>query len=87
MFKACLERGAIASSVAHDLHNLVVAGMDDLDMLIAARDISSIGGGLSVVLDKKVVANFPLPIAGLMSDAKIDSVITGLDAPNIACLK
>ena len=67
-----LERGAIASSVAHDSHNLVVAGMNDLDMLIAARDVSSIGGGLSVVIDKQVIANFPLPIAGLMSDAKID---------------
>ena len=82
-----LERGAIASSVAHDSHNLVVAGMDDLDMLIAARDISSIGGGLSVALDKQVIANFPLPIAGLMSDAKIDSVITSLEALNTACLK
>jgi len=79
-----LERGAIASSVAHDSHNLVVAGMDDVDMLIAARDISSIGGGLSVAFDKQVVANFPLPIAGLMSDAKIDSVITNLDAVNDA---
>ena len=82
-----LERGAIASTVAHDSHNPVVAGMDDLDMLIAARDISSIGGGLSVVIDKQVMANFPLPIAGLMSDAKIDSVITGLDILNTACLQ
>ena len=41
-----LKRGAIASSVAHDSHNLVVAGMNDMDMLIAAKHISLIGGGL-----------------------------------------
>ena len=82
-----LERRAIASSVAHDSHNLVVAGMEDLDMLIAARDISLIGGGLSLLLDKQVISNFPLPIAGLMSDAKIYSFITSLDAINTACLK
>lgn len=82
-----LEKGAIASSVTHDSHNLVVAGMDDLDMLIAARDVSSIGEGLSVVIDKQVISNFPLPIAGLMSDADMDSVITSLDILNTACLK
>src|SRR6188472_246659 len=62
-----LKRGAIASSVAHDSHNLVAAGMNDMDMLTAAKHILSIGGGLSVVIDKQVIANFPLPIAGLMS--------------------
>ena len=73
--------------MAHDSHNLVVPGMDVLDMLIAARDISSIGRGLSVVIDKRVIANFSLPLAWLMSHAKIDSVITSLDALDIACLK
>jgi adenine deaminase len=64
-----LEKGAIASSVAHDSHNLAVAGMNDMDMIIAARYISSIGGGLAVAYDKQVTASLPpLPIAGLMSD-------------------
>jgi adenine deaminase len=82
-----LERGAIASSVAHDSHNLVVAGINDMDMLIAARHVSSIGGGLSVALDKQVIASLPLPIAGLMSDSTIESVISCLTAVNEACLK
>ena len=82
-----LQTGAIASSVAHDSHNLVVAGMDDTDMIIAAKYISSIGGGLCVVLDKHVIANLPLPIAGLMSDSSVESVISSLNAVNEACLK
>jgi adenine deaminase len=52
-----LEKGAIASSVAHDSHNLAVAGMNDMDMIIAARYISSIGGGLAVAYDKQVTAS------------------------------
>ena|SRR5438067_9438660 len=63
-----LQRGAIASSVVHDSHNLVAAGMNDMDMLTAAKHILSIGGGLVVVNDEKVTASLPLPIAGLMSD-------------------
>jgi len=82
-----LKRGAIASSVAHDSHNLVVAGMNDIDMLIAARYISSIGGGLAVVDNEQVTASLPLPIAGLMSDQSIKSVISNLTAVNEACIK
>jgi adenine deaminase len=63
-----LEKGSIASSVAHDSHNLAVAGMNDMYMIIAARYISSIGEGLAVAYDKQVTASLPLPIAGLMSD-------------------
>ncbi|HEY6166211.1 MAG TPA: adenine deaminase [Nitrososphaeraceae archaeon] len=82
-----LKRGAIASSVAHDSHNLVVAGMNDMDMLAAAKHISSIAGGLSVVNNKQVTASLPLPIAGLMSDQSIKSVISSLTAVNEACRK
>jgi adenine deaminase len=82
-----LERGAIASSVAHDSHNLVVAGMNDDDMLIAVRYISSIGGGLAVVENRHITAGLPLPIAGLMSNQPIESVILKLTAVNQACLK
>ncbi len=82
-----LKRGAIASSVAHDSHNLVVAGMNDMDMLTAAKHISSIGGGLAVVNNEQVTASLPLPIAGLMSDQSIKSVISNLTAVNEACRK
>ena len=82
-----LKRGAIASSVAHDSHNLVVAGMNDMDMLAAAKHISSIAGGLAVVNNKQVTASLPLPIAGLMSDQSIKSVISSLMAVNEACRK
>lgn len=82
-----LERGAIASSVAHDSHNIVVAGMNDNDMLIAVRYISSIGGGLAVAENGYIKASLPLPIAGLMSNQSIESVISNLTALNQACLK
>ena len=82
-----LQRGAIASSVAHDSHNLVVAGMNDMDMLTAAKHILSIGGGLVVVNDEQVTASLPLPIAGLMSDQSIKSVTSNLNAVNEACRK
>jgi adenine deaminase len=59
--------GAFGSTVAHDAHNLVVAGMDDADMLVAAERLAQIGGGLVVVRDGKILAELPLEIAGLMS--------------------
>ena len=82
-----LERGAIASSVAHDSHNIVVAGMNDNDMLIAVRYISSIDGGLAVAENGYITASLPLPIAGLMSNQSIESVISNLTGLNQACLK
>ncbi len=63
-----LEHGAIASSVAHDAHNLIIAGTNDKDMFEAAVQLVRIRGGLCVVADGKVLADCPLPIAGLMSD-------------------
>lgn len=63
-----LQRGAIASTVAHDSHNLVIAGVDDADILAAAAHVARIGGGLAVVADGQVLADLPLPVAGLMSD-------------------
>jgi adenine deaminase len=82
-----LERGAIASSVAHDSHNLVVAGMNDNDMLVAVQYISSIGGGLAVADNGHITAGLPLPIAGLISNQPIESVILNLTAVNQACSK
>jgi adenine deaminase len=63
-----LKRGAIASSVAHDHHNIVVAGVDDTSMILAVHTIAEMQGGMAVVADGKVMARLPLPIAGLMSD-------------------
>lgn len=61
-----LKRGALASTVAHDSHNLIVVGADDRDMLAAAVALQEVGGGLAVVADGEVKALLPLPLAGLM---------------------
>ncbi len=63
-----LKRGAIASSVAHDSHNLIVAGMDDASMAMAAEAVIQAGGGLAVADGRRMVEVLPLPIGGLMSD-------------------
>ena len=69
-----LKRGALASSVAHDSHNIVVVGADEADMLAAVRHLAAIGGGLAVVEGGRVVADLPLPIAGLMSPKPLQEV-------------
>jgi len=75
-----LERGALASSVAHDSHNLIVAGVSDADLLLATAEVVRRRGGLAVVADGEVLASLPLPIAGLMSDRPLGEVRAGLDA-------
>lgn len=69
-----LKRGALASTVAHDSHNLIVVGADDRDMLAAAVALQEVGGGLAVVDDGEVKALLPLPLAGLMSDQNTEFV-------------
>ncbi|MEE9132271.1 MAG: adenine deaminase [Gemmatimonadota bacterium] len=69
-----LRRGAIASTVAHDNHNIVVVGASDDDMMTAARAVAETGGGQVVVADGRVLASVPLPIAGLMSDLPLEEV-------------
>ncbi len=66
-------------------HNIVVAGMCDIDMLTAVKHISEIGGGLTVVNHNKVTASLPLPIAGLMSDKGVEVVISNLNSINESC--
>lgn len=73
-----LRRGALGSSVAHDSHNVIVAGTNDADMLLAAREIERMRGGLVVVDEGNVQASLPLPIAGLMSDRPYEEVNDGL---------
>jgi adenine deaminase len=75
-----LKKGAIASSVSHDSHNIVVVGTSSADMMAAVVEISKMKGGLSVVRDGKLVAGLPLPIAGLMSEGSLADVVKGLDA-------
>lgn len=74
-----LRGGALASSVAHDHHNLVVIGADDLSMLTAARRAAHLGGGMVVAAGEQVLAEVPLPLAGLMSDKPIEQVRARLD--------
>ena len=62
-----MKKGAIASSVSHDSHNLIVIGTNEEDMACAANQIRSIGGGMCVVRDGEVLEELPLPIGGLMS--------------------
>jgi adenine deaminase len=70
-----LSRGAMASSVAHDSHNILAVGRDPGDMFLAVKTIEGMEGGLVVVVQGTVVAKFPLPIAGLMSPLSIEQVI------------
>jgi adenine deaminase len=63
-----LHRGAIASSVAHDAHNIVAVGADDDDILLAIAAIAETAGGLAAVADGEVLAHLALPIAGILSD-------------------
>ena len=70
-----LQRGALASTVAHDAHNLVVLGVSDDDMLAAVARAAELGGGIVAVEGGRVLAECPLPVAGLFSDAPLDDVI------------
>ena len=63
-----MKKGSIASSVSHDAHNLIVIGTNDEDMASAANRIRAMGGGNVVVSEGKIIAEMPLPEAGLMSD-------------------
>ena len=69
-----LKRGALAGSVAHDHHNLVVIGADDESMRCAARAVIEMGGGLAAAEGEQVVAMLPLSVAGLMSEAPIEEI-------------
>ncbi|MFB1049744.1 adenine deaminase [Paraliobacillus sp. JSM ZJ581] len=71
-----LKRGAVASTVAHDSHNLLVMGVDEEDMAFAANALIDLGGGMIVVEDGNILAQVPMPIAGLMSDANAEEVVT-----------
>jgi adenine deaminase len=79
-----LKRGALASSVAHDAHNLVVVGTSDRDMAFAVERLVELRGGIVAVVELQVLAECPLPIAGLLSDAPLADVIARSRACNEA---
>jgi len=69
-----LNRGAFASTVAHDAHNIVVLGVDDADMAACVTRLAEIGGGIVIAEGGRAVEELPLPIAGLMSDRPLAEV-------------
>ncbi len=69
-----LRRGALASTVGHDSHNVCVVGVDDGAMAVAVNRLAELGGGFVVAVDHHVVAELPLPVAGLMSAGSFDDV-------------
>lgn len=69
-----LKEGAVASTVAHDSHNLLIVGTNDADMAFAGNKLAEVGGGMVVVRDGEVLALLPLPIAGIMSDRPLAEV-------------
>ena len=69
-----ITNGAMASTVAHDAHNLLVIGTNDADMALAANTLIQCGGGMVAVQDGKVLGVVPLPIAGLMNDKPLEEM-------------
>ena len=69
-----LRRGALASTIAHDAHNIVAVGVEDVDILAAIATVAESQGGLAVVAEGQVLGHLPLPIAGLLSDRPLAEV-------------
>jgi adenine deaminase len=72
-----LKEGAIASSVAHDSHNIIAVGCNDGDLFAAVKAVEAMNGGLAAVRNGELLAGLPLPIAGLMSDRPLSEVARG----------
>ena len=74
-----LNRGALASSIAHDSHNIVAVGTSDEDIFAAVKEIERLQGGLVVAAGGKVLASLALPVAGLLSDEPLEVVVSKLE--------
>ncbi len=74
-----MKRGALASSVAHDHHNIIVAGTNDADMAACARAIEQMQGGLAIAADGVVLRQLALPVGGLLSTRPVAEVIAQLE--------
>ncbi len=79
-----LRKGALASSVAHDAHNLVIVGVSDSDILLSARVLEEMGGGFACVVDGEVRARVPLPYGGLVSPLPANELVQQLHALDAA---
>ncbi|HEY7126914.1 MAG TPA: adenine deaminase [Ktedonobacterales bacterium] len=75
-----LKKGTIASTVAHDAHNLVIAGTNDADILIAIQAVNEMDGGFVLVVDGQVQASVPLPLGGLVSPLPVEQLAQKLQA-------
>jgi adenine deaminase len=73
-----LKRGALASSIAHDSHNIIAVGASDEDILAAIKEIERLKGGLVAAAGGRVLANLALPVAGLLSDQPLEAVVSKL---------
>jgi len=74
-----LKRGAVASSIAHDSHNIVAVGTSDSDIYLAISEVEKLQGGLVVAAEGKVLGSLPLPIAGLLSPEPLEGVVDKLE--------
>jgi adenine deaminase len=70
-----LQHGALASTVSHDAHNIIVVGVSDEDMALAVTRLADLGGGIVAVEDGRIQAELALPVAGLLADAPLEEVI------------
>jgi len=70
-----LKKGALASSIAHDSHNIIAVGTNDADILAAIKEIENLQGGLVVCAAGQTIASLPLPIAGLLSPDPLETVV------------
>jgi len=77
-----LKNGALASSIAHDHHNIIVAGTNDQDMAVCAAAIEEMQGGFAIAVEGKVLGQLPLPIGGLLSEEPVDDIIDNLEEIN-----
>jgi adenine deaminase len=75
-----LRRGALGSTLSHDAHNAVIVGVDDASMAYAVRRLANTGGGIVVVDGARLLAELPLPVAGILSDAPLADVVTASEA-------
>jgi adenine deaminase len=82
-----LKYGAIATTIAHDSHNLIIAGTNDTDMILAAKMIKEMQGGMVVIKEGQILASLKLPIAGLISDLPYQEVYSNLKELHLALKK
>ena len=86
-----LKKGALGSSIAHDSHNIIVVGTNDQDIYAVVKEIERLQGGLAVAAEGRIQGSLALPIAGLLSEEPLDTVVSKLEklrslASNLGCV-